>query len=756
MRRSAVAFAIGGSLLALSAPGEAAIRYYTVTPCRVVDTRDASLGGTSPLVSGTPRSFTLAGKCGTAPTASGLILNLTITQPTAAGFVTVYPGGAGVPSTSTINFKATATRANSAIVRVGGGGVLTAVLGSATTGSTVHIILDIAGYFDDSNNNQPPFVSAGPAQTVQLPGFAQSSSVALTGSLSDDGKPQAATLSWSSISGPGTATFSAPTSASTNVSFSLAGTYVLRLSASDGVLTGYSDTNVAVAPSKDAWRLVAQATWGPTLAFATQAQNMGPGPWIDSQLATAMTGYPLYALQPGNIPASCTGDCQRDNYSLYLPQRHFFNNALYGTDQLRQRVAFALHKIIPLTTQQPGQLVPYLHVLRDNAFGSYRTLLRAVTLNVAMGVYLDMVTSTKNRPNENYAREIEQLFSIGTDMLNADGTPQTDGSGAILAAYDQSAVDGFTKIFTGWTYPPQLAGGIIDYATPMRIVDGNHDTGDKLLLGNVTRGGCGSSVTGCGVADLDYAIDNIFFHSNVGPFICKQLIQQLVTSNPTPGYVSRVAAVFDNNGSGTRGSMAAVVKAILMDSEARGSGPADPNYGHLKEPVLMATHLLRAFGARSFDGLASSDGYINPQTLNMGQDLWKPPTVFSYFPADFEVPGVAGVAGPEFGILSATTSLRRVNFVNTMVFTGIPKTTGTNTNAPAGTSLNIDALYFLASDATRLVDEVNMRLFGGGVSAAMRTNMITAVNAVSAQNSKLRIQQAIYLAATSSQFQVQR
>ncbi len=760
MPRLAVAFAIGGSLLAWSAPGEAAIRYYTVTPCRVVDTRDASLGGPSPLAGGVPRSFTLSGKCGTAPTASGLILNVTVTQPTAAGFVTLYPGGTGVPATSTINFRSAVTRANSTIVRVGAGGVLNAVAGIAT-GSTVHIIVDIAGYFDDNGNNQPPFVSAGVAQSVQLPGFGQTSTIAMNGSVTDDGKPAGApTMTWGTVSGPGSATFSPPNSASTSATFSLAGTYVLRLSASDSVLSGYADTTVTVAPSQDAWRLVAQATWGPTLALATQAQNSGPSAWIDSQLAASATGYPLYPLQPGNIPATCVNDCQRDNYSLYLPQRHFFVNALYGGDQLRQRVAFAFHKIIPLTTQQPGQLVPYLHIFRDNAFGNFRQMLRQMSLNVAMGVYLDMVTSTRTRPNENYAREILQLFSIGTDLLDSEGKPQTDGSGNILPSYDQSVVDGFTKVFTGWTYPPQQVSGVTNYTDPMRIVDGSHDATAKLLLGNVTRTACGSpnagAPSGCGLADFDYAIDNIFFHANVGPFISKQLIQQLVTSNPTPAYVGRVAAVFNNDGTGVRGNLGATVKALLMDSEARGSAPSDPQSGHLKEPVLLALNLLRAFDAGSIDGLAGSDGYINPQTQNMGQDLWRPPTVFSYFPADFEVPGQPGVAGPEFGILSATTALRRANFVNTMVFTGIAKTTGTNTNAPLGTSLNIESLYPLASSPAALVDEVNMRLLGGNVSASMRTSMITAVSAVPAPNSKLRIQQAIYLAATSSQFQVQR
>lgn len=760
MRRSAVAFAILAGFLAFGSPGEAAIRYYTVTPCRVVDTRDASLGGPAPLAGGTPRSFNLASRCGTAPTASGLILNVTITQPTATGFVTIYPGGTGVPPTSTINFRNAVTRANSAIVRVGAGGVLNAVAGLPATGS-VHLILDIAGYFDDTVNNQPPFVSAGPAQYTQLPGFAQSRSLTLTGSVTDDGKPAVSpTLSWSSVAGPGAATFTSPNAASTSVSFSLAGTYVLRLSASDTALSGYADTTVVVSPSQDAWRLVAQATWGPTLALATQAQNMGASAWIDSQLATPPSGYPLYPLQPGSIPASCTGDCQRNNYSLYLPQRHFFGNALYGSDQLRQRVAFAFHKIIPLTTQQPGQFVPYVHIFRDHAFGDFRQILRQMTLNVGMGVYLDMVTSTRTRPNENYAREILQLFSLGTDMLNPDGTPQTDGNGDIIPSYDQSVVDGFTKVFTGWTYPAQQVSGVTNYTDPMRIVDSNHDAGDKLLLNNVTRAACGAANSGapagCGLADLDFAIDNIFFHSNVGPFVSRELIKQLVTSNPTPGYIGRVATVFDNDGTGRRGNLAAVVKAILIDSEARGSAPSTPSYGHLKEPVLLALNLLRAFNARSIDGLAQSDGYLSPQTLAMEQDLWRPPSVFSYFPADFEVPGSPGVLGPEFGILSASTALRRANFVNLLVFTGIVRTTGTNTNAPAGTSLNIDAFYPLATDAARLVDEVNMRLLGGSASASMRTSMITAVSAVSPLNPRLRIQQAIYLAATSSQFQVQR
>jgi uncharacterized protein (DUF1800 family) len=749
MRRRAVAFATWGVLGAAGATAEAAIRYYSVTPCRAVDTRDGALGGPSPLAGGIPRSFPLAGKCGTPPTASALVLNVTVAQPTASGFVTLYPGGAAKPSTSTINYRTGLTRANSAIVRLGSG-VLNAVAGQAV-GTSVHLIVDVSGYFDDPAHNQPPFVSAGPMQKVQLPGFGQTRSATLNGVVTDDAKPVASpSVSWRLVSGPGAVTFSSPGAAATSATFSRAGTYILRLSASDTALTSQADATVVVSPSRDAWRLVQQATWGATLALATQAQNLGASAWIDAQLLAPPTGYPQYPLQPNSIPSTCTGDCRRNNYSLYLPQRHFFVNALYGQDQLRQRVMFALHKIIPLTTRQPGQLVPYLHVLRNNAFGQFRALLREITLNVAMGDYLDMITSTARRPNENYAREILQLFSIGTDLLNPDGTAQKDGSGNIIPTYDQSVVDGFTKVFTGWTYPLQQTPGITNYIDPMRIVETNHDKGDKLLLGNVTRTGGFTAAQ-----DLDFALDNVFFHANVGPFISRQLIQQLVTSNPTAAYVARAGAVFDNDGTGTRGNLAAVVKAILLDAEARGEAPADPDYGHLKEPVLFALNVLRAFDARSADALGQSDGYINPQTLAMGQDLWRPPSVFSYFPADFEVPGEPGVAGPEFGILSATTALRRANFVNTVVFSGIPRSQS-NTSAPSGTSLNIDALYGVAWDPASLVDEVCLRLFGGQAVAAMRSSIIGAVAAVPSTNPKLRIQQAIYLAASSSQFQVQR
>jgi uncharacterized protein (DUF1800 family) len=455
-------------------------------------------------------------------------------------------------------------------------------------------------------------------------------------------------------------------------------------------------------------------------------------------------------LQPTTVPAECDSICQRDNYTMYLLQRRFFTNALYGGDQLRQRVAWALHKIVVVSgrdVSQPSWMVPYLQILDRNAFGNYRTILNEMTLNPGMGRYLDMVTSTRTNPNENYPREVLQLFSIGTDKLNLDGTLQHDAEGNTIPTYDQEVINGFTKVFTGWRLAAQPLPGVPNYIDPMVLVVNNHDTGAKLLLDGVTL-----PANQPATEDLTEALDNIFNHPNVGPFLGKQLIRQMVTSNPSPAYVERIARVFNDNGQGVRGDLKAVIEAILLDPEARGGDKQEVEYGRLKEPVEYACNLLRAMGARSADGLTQSDGYINPQTVSLDQDVFRPPTVFSYFPSDFLVPNSDGLAGPEFGILSASTALRRANFIQTMVF----GTIGVSTNAPNGTSLDLTGLQALAGNPTQLVDELNQRLMYNSMSAQMRTSIISAVTAVSASNTLKRARTALYLVATASQYQVQR
>ena len=294
-------------------------------------------------------------------------------------------------------------------------------------------------------------------------------------------------------------------------------------------------------------------------------------------------------------------------------------------------MAWSLHKIIVVSGRdmQPSWMVPYLQILYGNAFGNFRTILGEITLNPAMGRYLDMATSTRNNPNENYAREILQLFAVGTDRLNTDGTPQRDAAANILPTYDQSVVEGFTKVFTGWRLAPQPAPGVANYIQPMVLVSNNHDPASKVLLDGVTL-----PAGQPGPVDLEQALNTIFNYPSVGPFVSRQLIRQLVTSNPSPVYVARVARVFNDNGRGVRGDLRAVVEAILLDPEARGADrSATAHYGRLKEPVQFATNLLRLFDARSADRLAPSDGVLNGQTTPMGQDVLRPPTVFSYFPS---------------------------------------------------------------------------------------------------------------------------
>ena len=519
----------------------------------------------------------------------------------------------------------------------------------------------------------------------------------------------------------------------------------------DGTVSrGQMATFLSKTFNADLLRLLEQATWGPTDGALNHLRKAGMTAWLDDQLVEPASSYPTMALWPSTVPVSCDSNCQRDNYSMYPIQIRFFTNALYGPDQLHQRVAWALHRMIVVSgvsLNQPSWMVPYLQILDRDAFGNFRQLLEDITLNPAMGNYLDMITSTKFNPNENYGREILQLFSVGLNLLNPDGTVQTDANNEAIPTYDQDTVTGFARVFTGWKIAPPPQTGVPNYLDPMQLKASNHETGTKQLLGGVTLSG-GHTAT----QDLSDALDNIFNHPNVGPFVSMQLIHSLVTSNPSPGYVARIAAVFADNGSGVRGDLKAVVRAILLDPEARGESKTDPDYGRLKEPVQFITSVLRAIGARSADGSTTSDGYLNPQAVNMGQDVFRPATVFSYYPADFNVPGPADILGPEFGILSATTALKRANFVNTMVF----GTIGVGNNSPNGTSLDLSKLQALAAKPESLVTELNRLLMHGSMSSGMQTAVLNAVNAVSSTKPLLRAQQALYLVATASQYQVER
>jgi len=517
----------------------------------------------------------------------------------------------------------------------------------------------------------------------------------------------------------------------------------------------------------DAMRLLRQATFGPTDSGVDHAAALGPGAWIDEQLALLATQYPAYAWMPANRPDACVDDrtqpvrpdsfCARDNYSLFQLQLQFFRNAIAQPDQLRQRVAFALSQIMVASGVDNARnyaMRDYQQIFRDRAFGNFYDLLSAVTLSPVMGDYLDMVNNNKTNaaagtdPNENYAREIMQLFSVGTYLLNPDGTRQLDASGTPLPTYQLAEIKGFSRVFTGWTYPT-VAGAAArnnnprNYLGPMLAVDANHEFGTKVLLNGVV------APAGMTMAqDLAFAHQNLFNHANVGPFIGKQLIQKLVTSDPTPAYVARVAAVFNNNGVGVRGDLRAVVRAILLDPEARGARKIDPAYGKLIEPVLYMTSIARAMNAAT-DGV-----FFRNASNGLGQFVFYAPSVFNYYPFDYVVPGTP-LLGPEFGIQTSTTAIGRANVANSLLFTPSIAPDATVFGA-TGTQLDLAAYQAVALDSAALADRLDRNLMGGRMSAAMKSAIVSAVNAASASDALARARAGIWLVMASPQYQVQR
>jgi len=554
----------------------------------------------------------------------------------------------------------------------------------------------------------------------------------------------------------------------------------------------------------DAVRFLEQVSWGPTPAEIARVKSMGFIAYLNDQFGAPVTNplkgsnYPDLTFPLDDSAQACPTSnpadpnynqnvCLRDNFSMYPIQRTYFTNSLYGSDQLRQRVAFALHQIFVVSAasevNRPSWMTPYLQALDRNAFGSYRTLLQDITLSPAMGEYLDMRLSTRTSPNENFAREVLQLFSIGTDTLNPDGTPQRDAQGIPIPSYGQTQVNEFTRAFTGWNFASIIGSGITNYRDPMVPRGGTqHDFNSKTLLNGFTTPACssgsGAPNIACAQADLTLALNNIFNHSNVGPFISKQLIQHLVTSNPSPAYVERVARVFNNECDGLfnqgctpngRGNLKFVIQALLLDPEARGDVKTDPNYGKLREPAQYVNGFLRAFNVKSFDKTQTSDGVLDSRggnfTGTLDQPIYQPPTVFSYYQPGYEVPGTK-ILGPAFGILSTSTTLRRANDINTLVYSGVTANPSSPTplspDRPRGTSIdiaNLEAMAVTPGDF-QVTNVLNQLLFHGTMSTQVRDSIVTAMNAINDANLTTRHQKrarvAVYLAATSSQYDIQR
>jgi uncharacterized protein (DUF1800 family) len=519
----------------------------------------------------------------------------------------------------------------------------------------------------------------------------------------------------------------------------------------------------AAMTSDDAARLADQAAFGPTPTLVAQISQQGSA-WIDTQLQTAATGYPALPVVSPNIAVGCPSTlpagntCARDNYSAFPIQRVFFQNALNGADQLRQRVALAYSQIFVVSSVQIAPayaLREYEQMLLDDAFVNLRQILQDVTLSPVMGAYLNMANNNKSNPakgispNENYAREVMQLFSIGVNQLNADGSLVLQ-NGAPVPTYDQGAIEGFASLFTGWTYP--TAPGAVAkannpqyYIGPMIAVDANHDTNPKVILGGKTLPANQTTQV-----DLQQGLDTIFDHPNVGPFIGKQMIQFLVTSNPSPAYVARITAVFNNDGTGARGNMAAVIKAILLDPEARGSSITDPSYGKLREPVVDVVAVLRAVNG-------SSDGVYPIAAANgMGQPLFGPNTVFSFYPPSYPLPGSSTLLAPQFGILNTATALSRLNFLNNLLYSANGIAPASNVPGATGTQIDLSSYEVNAGDANALIAQFDANVLHHTMPAAESAAIAPAVNAIAAADNLDRARAAAYLVLASPRYQITR
>ncbi len=507
-----------------------------------------------------------------------------------------------------------------------------------------------------------------------------------------------------------------------------------------------------VVSARAAARFLDQATWGPTSDSVAQLQSMGFDNWLAQQ----------FTLNTSDLPDQAILDAAgKSNNNIAPVQAAFFQNTITGQDQLRQRVAFILSQIWvvsqPAGVPQAYAYPPYWRIFRDNAFGNYRDIIKAVTLSPAMGRFLNMANNNKANPakgsvpNENYARELMQLFTLGLTQLNLDGSPVLQNN-VPVPTYNQTVVTNMSRVLTGWTYPTAPGATARTNNPPyfigqMFAVDAEHDKTAKSIFSNITIP-AGQTAE----QDLDALLDALMAQPSMAPFISQQLIEHLVTSNPSPAYIQRVAAVFENDGQGVRGNLQAVIKAILLDSEARqgddqtlaapaaasfihmhaAAGPAP--FGHLREPILFMADILRGLNAKAITPNAA--GYAS----EMGENLFNAASVFSYFSPQARTE--FGLVGPEFQIYSTQTAADRVNIINSILY-GTP-----------GKQFKIDLTPFAnqAADAGTLLNYIGGLFLHGSMPPALEQAAMSAVEAATSPLAKA--QAALYVVLTSSDYQI--
>ncbi|MGQ0736118.1 MAG: DUF1800 family protein [Acidobacteriota bacterium] len=475
---------------------------------------------------------------------------------------------------------------------------------------------------------------------------------------------------------------------------------------------------------RTATHLLENATFGPTTADIVAIRALGVDRWLEEQF---------------NLPESDMPDGLDTNGV----RAQLFLNMANGRDQLRQRVMFALSQFIVVSAAKTGsgpELIPWVRLLSRNAFGNYHTLLTEVSVNPTMGKYLDLAyskkASTTSSPNENYARELLQLFSIGLWELNQDGSLRRDGQNQPIPTYSQATIKEYARALTGWTFPTQPGVAPATSNPPyfygiMEPRTTTHDTGAKALLGVTLPAGQSA------VSDMQGVLASIFQHPNVPPFVATRLIRSLVTSNPSPGYILRVANAFSNNGQGVRGDLRAVIRAVLLDPEAlRFSSPTD---GRLKDPVLHITGLGRALNARVSDPNAFMWVFNN-----LAERVLTPPTVFSFYSPLAPLPGRSDLFGPEFQIYPPALAVQRANFIYSILA------------GSYSSSFAVDLTPFtaVAANTPALVARVDHALMFGRMSNDLRERLTMATNAIAVSNTRERALGALFLAAISSEYTV--
>ncbi len=508
-------------------------------------------------------------------------------------------------------------------------------------------------------------------------------------------------------------------------------------------------------------RFAANASFGLDYDEVYALAETGASDWIDAQFAMPATRHtPLVRDIVARREAGEFAAFEEDIEYLILSRRlAWWHSTLTADDQLRQRVAFALSQIFVVSDNvdelivYPNALSTYYDLLLDNAFGNFRDLLRGVTLHPAMGFYLSHLNNGRSDPannifpDENYAREVMQLFSIGLFELENDGSGKLV-DGEPVPTYSNVEIREFAKIFTGlsWGGPGAFFGKREpNFSAPMRMFDAAHEPGPKNLLnGQVVPAGQS------GIEDIDAAIDNLFNHPNVGPFIGNLLIQRLVTSNPSPAYVERVANAFNDNGSGVRGDMQAVIRAILLDPEATALPSPGRDFGKLREPVLRYAAMLRQLGATSDDGFIFIAGYFLQELTK--QHPLSSPSVFNFFlPAHSPAGEIAnaGLVAPEFQIVTSNSVVGMTNLIDFAVSADFVS------DAPepfAPVSLTYADYLPLADDVPALVDRLNLVMASRTLDPATLAAIEAVVADVDDLNFRTRV--AAYLVLVSADYAV--